>query len=312
MEKHSRIYVAGGRTLIGAGLLRALKREGYSNLVEAPEPDFTQAEAVDAFFACYRPQFVFGAAGLSAGIGANQRRPVDLMHHNLLAQTHLLAGAHRHGVARLMLLSASCIYPKECAQPMREEALLTGPLEPTSAPYALAKLAGLTLCSAYRKQYGADFFAAIPANVYGPGDSFDPEEAHVVGALMRRIHEAHQSGVECVEIWGGGGAQREFLFVDDLADACLHVMRCYEGEGPINLGGGTIASIRELAETIRAIIGYRGELRFDATKPEGFALKALDATQATALGWRGCTSLHAGLEATYHWFMMQAAAPRQW
>lgn len=305
MDKNARIYVAGGSHLIGAGLLRSLARSGYRAVVTEPEPDFTDAAEVEAFFAQTRPQFVCAAAGLSAGIGANQRRPADLMHDNLLAQTHLLHSAHRHGVERLMLFSASCIYPKECSQPMCEEALFTGSLEPTSAPYAVAKLAGLLLCRAYRTQHGSDFFAVIPANVYGPGDSFDPEEAHVVGALMRRIHDAHQSQTPAIEIWGTGAAQREFLFVDDLADAALHAMQHYRGEGPLNLGGGSVVSIREVAQTIRDVIGYRGELCFDPSKPDGFALKALDSSRLHALDWHGHTPLREGLERTYRWAVVR-------
>jgi GDP-L-fucose synthase len=303
--REARVYVAGAETLIGGAILRALARQGYCNPVggELPAPDLTCAREVDAFVAACRPQIVFLAAGKMGGIGANRRYPADLMLDNLRVTCNLIESAHRHGVTRLLYLASSCAYPKACPQPMREESLHTGALEPTSAAYAMAKLSGITLCEAFRSQHGADFFAGVPANVYGPGDHFDAENAHVIGALMARLHAAKGEGSPCVEVWGSGNAQREFLYVDDLADACVFVMRHYGGEGPINLGGGTIASIRELACMIRDVVGYEGELRFDATQPDGFALKALDSTRLTELGWAGATPLRQGLERTYRWFL---------
>jgi GDP-L-fucose synthase len=304
-HKEARIYVAGGDTLIGAAIARALERQGYRNLVGRGmrTPDLTCAEEVDTLFAACRPQIVFLAAGKMGGIGANQRYPADLMLDNLRVQSNVIESAHRRGVERLLYLASSCAYPKLCPQPMREDSLFTGPLEPTNAAYAMAKLSGITLCQAFRKQHGADFLCGIPANIYGPGDHFDPENAHVIGALITRLHRAKQEDAPTVDVWGSGNAQREFLYVDDLADACLYVMERYQGEEPINLGGGAIASIRELACMISAIVDYEGELRFDATKPDGFALKALDSTRLHTLGWQSATSLREGLECTYRWFL---------
>jgi GDP-L-fucose synthase len=304
--KQARVYVAGAETLIGSAIIRALARQGYGNLVGGGmrTPNLTCFREVDAFFAACRPELVFVAAGKVGGIGANRAYPADLMLDNLRVSANLIESAHRHGVARLLYLGSSCTYPKLCPQPMREEALLTGPLEPTNTAYAMAKLSGITLCQAFRSQHGADFFAGIPANVYGPGDHFDADNAHVIGALISRLHRAKVDAAGCVEVWGSGNAQREFLYVDDLADACIHVMRHYDEDGPINLGGGEIVSIRELACMIRDIVGFEGELRFDTSKPDGFALKALDSTRLRAtLGWNSATALQTGLEATYRWFL---------
>ncbi|MBM4048356.1 MAG: GDP-L-fucose synthase [Planctomycetes bacterium] len=305
MDKQSRIYVAGAETLIGSALLRQLERQGHRNLVGQPghAPDLADGAQVDAFFARTKPEFVFFAAGKSGGIRANQKYPADLMIDNLLAACHVIQAAHRHGVKKLLYLASSCSYPKHCPQPMRVESLLTGPLEPTNEAYAVAKLAGLKLCQAYRQQHGANFICGIPADAFGPGDDFSPEDSHVVPALIRRMHEAKLAHAASVEIWGTGSPRREFIFADDLADACLFAMRHYDGPEPLNLGGGSNLSIKELAETIQAVVGFAGELRFDTSKPDGMPLKGLDSSRLLALGWRPQTPFRDALEATYQWFL---------
>jgi len=305
LDKQSRIYVAGAEALIGAALVRQLDRQGYRNLVGQPgdAPDLADGAQVDAFFARTKPEFVFFAAGKSGGIRANQKYPADLMIDNLLAACHVIQAAHRHGVKKLLYLASSCSYPKHCPQPMRVESLLTGPLEPTNEAYAVAKLAGLKLCQAYRQQHGANFICGIPADAFGPGDDFSPEDSHVVPALIRRMHEAKLAHAASVEIWGTGSPRREFIFADDLADACLFAMRHYDGPEPLNLGGGSNLSIKELAETIQAVVGFAGELRFDTSKPDGMPLKGLDSSRLLALGWRPQTPFRDALEATYQWFL---------
>lgn len=305
MDVESRIRVIGGETLIGAALLRELKRQGYAHVGGGPglDPDLTDAAEVDALFAETAPEYVFLAAGKSGGILANRRYPAELMRHNLLAECHVIHSACRHGVRRLLYLASSCSYPMACAQPMRPEALLTGSLEPTSEPYALAKIAGITLCGAYRRQYGADFVCGIPADPFGPGDDFGTGDSHVVAALIRRMHEAKLAAADAVEIWGTGSPRREFIYADDLADACILVMRRYDKTEPVNLGGGAQISIRELAEAIRDVVGYDGALRFDSTKPDGMPVKLLDSTQLSGLGWRPRTPFPDALRETYRWFL---------
>lgn len=303
MEHDARIWVAGADTLIGAALRRVLRRQD-AELVGGPglEPALGDASAVDAFVRRERPAYVFVAAGKSGGIRANDDFPVDFMLDNLLVTTHVLASAHRHGVRKLLYLGSSCSYPKDCPQPMHVESLMTGPLERTSEAYAVAKLAGLTLCRAFQRQHGACFVGAIPGDTYGPGDDFGPGTSHVVPALIRRMHEAKQEGAPSVTVWGTGTPRRELIFADDLADACVVAMRRWDGPEPINLGSGEDVSIAELAETLKAIVGYRGELRFDRHRPDGMPRKRLDSTDLAALGWAPPTSLASGLAATYTWF----------
>jgi GDP-L-fucose synthase len=306
----SSIYVAGSRTLVGAALLRRLRRRGAALCpVPGEEPGLTRAEEVDAFFARHRPARVIVAAGKSGGIAANQKYPAELVRDNLLVAAHVLHAAWHHGVEKLLYLASSCSYPRDCPQPMRVEHLMTGPLEPTNAAYATAKLAGVEMCRAYRQQYGAPFVVGIPANPFGPGDDFSPEDSHVVGALLRRMHEAKEEGRPAVSVWGSGAARREFIFVDDLADACLFALEHYDGPAPINLSGGTDVSIRELAEQVRDVVGYEGRLEFDATRPDGMPRKALDGGELRRLGWRPTTSLRDGLAATYRAFLETAARP---
>lgn len=312
MRSDSRIYVAGGETLIGRALLRQLDRHGYRNVFGGAEiePDLASGEAVAVFFARHRPEYVFHAAGQSGGIGANQSSPADLCHDNLAATVHLLHAAAHHRVKRLLYLASSCCYPKLCPQPMRVGSLWSGPLEQTNEAYAAAKLAGIALCRAYRQQYGADFIAGIPANVFGIGDDFDPASGHVIPALIHRMHAAKLDDMPAVTIWGTGRARREFLFADDLAEACLAVMNRYKSAEILNLGGGQDVSIGELAEAIREVVGYAGRLEFDASRTDGMPLKALDSTGLAELGWRPATDLRDALEATYQWYLWNWDAPR--
>jgi GDP-L-fucose synthase len=305
LEKNAKIYVAGGQTLIGCAILRELERQGYENIVgrEGQEPVLTDAGQVDAFFARTDPDYVFLVAGKSGGIRANQKYPAELMLDNLLVECHVIHSAYRHGVEKLLYLASSCSYPKHCPQPMRVESLLTGPLEPTNEAYAVAKIAGIKLCQAYRQQYGANFIVGIPANVFGPRDDFSPEDSHVIAALIRKMHEAKMASSASVEIWGTGTPRREFIFADDLADACLLVMNKYEGAESINLGGGTDISIGELAGLVKDVVGYTGNLQFDPSRPDGMPLKALDSTQLLSLGWRPATPFREALAITSDAFL---------
>lgn len=304
IEQDATIYVAGGQTLIGSAILRQLERGGYRNVVDpADEPDLTDARQVEALFAQRRPGYVFLAAGRSGGIGANQRYPAEFMRDNLLVDCHVIHSAYHHKTKKLLYLASSCSYPKHCPQPMRIESLLTGPLEPTSEAYAVAKIAGIWLCQAYRQQYGANFIVGIPANAFGPGDDFSPEDSHVIAGLMRKMHEAKVGGAECVEIWGTGTPRREFIFADDLADACIFVMCEYDGVQPVNLGSGSDLSIRELAELLKEVVGYAGRLSFNSGKPDGMPAKLLDSSYLRQLGWQPKTPLRSALLATYEWFL---------
>jgi GDP-L-fucose synthase len=303
MEKQARIYVAGVTTVIGSALLRTLWQQGYTNLFGEPgEPNLTDAVQVDAFFAQTKPDYVFLAAGKSGGIGANQKYPVDLMLDNLLCQCHVIHSSYCHGVKKLLYLASSCSYPKYCQQPMREEDLLTGPLEPSNEAYAVAKIAGIKLCQAYRQQHGSNFIVGIPANVFGPGDDFSLEDSHVIAALIRKMHEAKIRNAKFVEIWGTGSPRREFIFADDLADACIFLMNRYDETQPINLGGGQDMSISDLATAVKEVTGFLGEIRFDPSKQDGMPMKFLDSSELNALGWRPRTSFHSALAKTYEWF----------
>ncbi len=312
MHKQTRIYVAGGQTLLVAAILRQMERQGYKNIVGHPslgtipvgeEPDLSNPTQVDAFFAQTAPEIVFLTAGKSGGIRANQSYPAELMLDKLLVSTHVIDSSYRNGVKKLLYLASSCSYPKHTPQPMRVESLLTAPLEPTNEAYAIAKIAGMKLCQAYRQQYGAKFYAGIPANFFGQGDDFSLEDSHVIPALIRKMHEAKINRAKHVEIWGSGTPRREFLFVDDLADACIFVMQRYEGAAPINIGGGVDLSIAELAVLIKEIVGYAGQLEFNTRKPDGMPLKALDSTLLRSLGWQPKTSFRSALLATYNWFL---------
>ena len=310
MDKDARIYIAGEQTVIGAAILRELQSEGYSNVLNKfeHEPDFTDASQVDDFFARFSPEYVFLAAGKSGGISANKNFPADLMLDNLLVASHVIPLAYHHSVKKLLYLASSCTYPKLCSQPMKEEYMLTGPLEPTSEPYALAKIAGVALCSAYRRQNGSNFLSAIAADVFGPGDDFGSDNSHVLAALLSRMHQAKVTRNEEVLIWGTGSPRREFIYADDLANACIFVMNEYNGPETINLGSGADKTISELANAIKHVVGYQGSMYFDTTRPDGAPLKTLDSTKLRSMGWKPRYQFEEGLSYTYQWFLQSKYA----
>ncbi len=301
----ARIYVAGHRGLVGSAILRRLRGEGFENLLTATrgELDLREQAAVNEWFRANRPEYVFLVAGTVGGILANSTRPAEFIYDNLMIHATVVHAAHLQGVRRLLYLGSSCIYPRDCPQPIREEYLLTGLLEPTNEPYAIAKISGIKLCQAYRRQYGSDFISAMPTNLYGPHDNFDLQSSHVLPALMRKFHDARVAGREEVAIWGTGSPRREFLHVDDLADACLFLMRHYDEDGHINVGTGEDLSIRELAERVREAVAPGMRLAFDTTKPDGTPRKLLDVSRLRALGWRHRIELGEGIRDTYRWFL---------
>jgi GDP-L-fucose synthase len=305
ITKRSKIYVAGHRGLVGSALLRALQSRGYERILvrSRAELDLTRQEAVQAFFERERPDAVILAAARVGGIHANNSRPGEFIRDNLLIQDHVIDAAQRSGVEKFVFLGSSCIYPKLAEQPIREDSLLSGPLEPTNEWYAIAKIAGVKLCQALRREYGFNAICLMPTNLYGPGDNFDLQQAHVLPALLRRIHEAKRSGSASVSVWGSGSPRREFLHVDDLADAVLYLLHEYDGEPIVNIGWGKDISIRELAELLVSVIDYNGQLLFDATKPDGTPRKLLDVGRLTALGWAPTIALREGIQSTYTWFV---------
>ncbi len=309
----SRIYVAGHRGLVGSAVVRALHRNGYQNLVlrTHDELDLTDQGAVHRFFDAERPDAVVMAAALVGGIHANNTHPALFISNNLIIQHNVIDSAQRARVGKLVFLGSSCIYPRLAPQPIREESLLTGPLEPTNEWYAIAKIAGLKMCQAYRREHGFNAISLMPTNLYGPGDNFGLQSSHVLPALMRRFHDAKLQGEPVVTVWGTGTPRREFLHVDDLADAVLHLLLTYDAEPIVNVGCGEDVTIRELAELIRSVVGYGGQLVFDATKPDGTPRKLLDVTRINALGWRPRIPLQAGVEATYAWFKEHSAEARR-
>jgi GDP-L-fucose synthase len=312
MNPDASIFVAGHRGLVGSALVRRLRAAGFDNLLlrERGELDLTDQRAVAGFFARERPQYVLLAAARVGGILANNTYPAEFLQQNLAIQTNVIDSAWRSGVRKLLFLGSSCIYPRLAPQPMREDYLLSGPLEPTNEPYAIAKIAGLKMCQAYRRQYGFDAISVMPTNLYGPGDNFSAQDAHVLPALLRKFHEAKERGAAEVVIWGSGRPRREFLYVDDLAEACLFLMERYQDEQPINIGWGRDQTIAELAETVARIVGFSGVLQYDAAKPDGTPRKLLDTTRLTALGWRPKTELATGIRATYEWFLNNPAQLR--
>lgn len=297
--------------MAGSALVRRLERENCEILIVGREAlDLRRRSDVDAWLAAHRPEVVILAAGTVGGILANSTRPAEFIFDNLAIETNLIDAAHRHGVRKLLFLGSSCIYPRDASQPIREEQLLDGPLEPTNQWYAVAKIAGIKLAEAYRAQYGADFVSVMPTNLYGPGDNFSLASAHVLPALLRKAHEAREAGAASLEVWGTGRPRREFLFVDDFADACVFVLQHYSGASFLNVGTGDDIPIRDLAERVAAIAGFTGDLKFDASKPDGMLRKRLDVSRLAALGWRASTSLEAGLETTYRWFVDNLATLR--
>ncbi|MDR2161020.1 MAG: GDP-L-fucose synthase [Desulfovibrio sp.] len=304
MQQDSRIFVAGHRGLVGGAIVRALQAQGFTNLVLRPrlELDLREQRAVDVFFAQEHPEYVFLAAAKVGGIHANEAYPADFIRDNLLIQSNVIDAAYRNGCAKLLFLGSSCIYPRLCQQPIKEEYLLTGPLEPTNEWYAIAKIAGLKMCQAYRRQYGFDAIAAMPTNVYGPGDNFHPENSHVLPALIRRFHEAQTSGDLSVVIWGTGTPRREFLYVDDLAEALVFLMRNYSAAGHINVGCGRDLSVMNLARAVAGVVGFKGCISADPAKKDGAPQKLLDVGKINGMGWKARIDLDAGLRTTYQWF----------
>ncbi len=305
MTPESTIFVAGHTGLVGSAMVRRLRAAGFEGLLlrSSSELDLRDQGAVDSFFARERPQFVFLAAARVGGILANDSYPAMFLRDNLAIQLNVINSAHRHGVRKLLFLGSSCIYPKHAPQPMSEDCLLTGPLEPTNEWYAIAKIAGLKMCQAYRRQYGFNAISAMPTNLYGPGDNFSLRDSHVLPALIRKFHEAKLAGARAVEIWGTGKPRREFLHVDDLADACLFLMQQYEDEKWINVGSGRDISIQELASLVARVVGFDGELTFNPAMPDGTPRKLLDVSRLTVLGWTARISLEQGVAETYQWFL---------
>jgi GDP-L-fucose synthase len=307
MEKDSKIYVAGHRGLVGSAIVRRLQRAGFGNLVTrtSSELDLRDQQAVAAFFAAEKPDYVFLAAAKVGGILANNTYPAEFIYDNLAIQLNVIHQSYLNGVKKLLFLGSSCIYPKFAPQPMREEYLLDGKLEPTNEPYAIAKIAGIKMCQSYNRQYATRFISVMPTNLYGPNDNFDLQNSHVLPALLRKFHEAKEKEQPYVEVWGSGTPRREFLHADDLADACLFLMQTYEDSEIVNIGVGEDISIAELAELIREVVGYRGELRFDRSKPDGTPRKLLDVSRLQSLGWQAGIPLREGIEQTYRWYLEQ-------
>jgi GDP-L-fucose synthase len=306
----SRIFVAGHRGLVGSAIARALVREGCENLItrSRAELDLCDRTAVDRFFADEKPEYVFIAAAKVGGIHANDTQPAQFIYENLAIQTNLIDAAWKNGVTKLLFLGSSCIYPKHAPQPIREEYLLTGELEPTNEAYAIAKIAGLKMCAAYRRQYGFNAISLMPTNIYGPGDNFDLQTSHVIPALIRKAHEAKVTGAAEMPVWGTGTPKREFLHVDDLAEASVFCMRHYEDSIALNVGVGEDVTIRELVETVCEAVGFHGELVFDTSKPDGTPRKWLDVGRLQALGWKARIGLREGLAETYRWYTNQGGA----
>jgi len=304
MNRSAPVFVAGHGGLVGAALVRRLQAAGFENLVLRGhrELDLTRQPDVERFFAQVRPHYVFLAAAKVGGILANSEYPAEFLRDNLAIQTNVIDAAYRNGTQKLLFLGSSCIYPKLAPQPMPEDCLLTGPLEPTNEWYAIAKIAGLKMCQAYKRQYGFNAISVMPTNLYGPGDNFSPRGSHVLPALIRKMHEARDSGADEVEIWGTGTPRREFLHVDDLADACLFLMERYEDERLINVGWGTDASIAELAALVARVVGFSGRLSFNTSMPDGTPRKLLDVSRLTAVGWKPRIALEAGIRQTYDWY----------
>jgi GDP-L-fucose synthase len=305
-KENLKIFVAGATGMVGSALCRRLKKGGYRVLVgPTPRVDLCDQAATRALFRELKPDWVFLAAAKVGGIEANRKYPADFFYTNLMIEANVLDGAYRVGVKKLLLLGSSCIYPREAPQPMKEEYLLSGYLEPTNEAYAIAKIAGIKMAQAYNQQYGTNFICAAPTNLYGPGDNFDLESSHVIAALLRKTHEATKRGQDFLEVWGTGKPRREFLHVDDLADACVFLMENYDSSEIINVGTGEDIAIQDLAILIKEVVGYRGAIRFNSTMPDGTPRKLLNVSRMTALGWQPSISLKEGLTQTYAWYARQ-------
>lgn len=305
MDKDSKIYVAGHRGMVGSAIVRELQRQGYTNIIVRThgELDLTDQQAVEEFFKSEKPEYVFLAAAKVGGIMANSEAPADFMYLNMMLEMNVINAAWRHGVKKLEFLGSSCIYPRMAPQPMTENCLLTSSLEKTNEAYALAKISGLKYCEYLNRQYGTDFISVMPTNLYGPGDNYHPTRSHVLPALIRRFHEAKESGAERVICWGDGSPLREFLYVDDLANLCVFLMNVYSGDETVNAGTGKELSIRELTELVAEIIGYKGRIEWDTTRPNGTPRKLLDVSKAAGLGWRYTTELPDGIRLAYADFL---------
>lgn len=305
MNKEDKIYIAGHRGLVGSAIARNLKKKGFNNFIfrTSKELDLTNQSDVNDFFETEKPDYVFLAAAKVGGIHANDSFPADFIRENLQIQTNVIDAAYRNNSEKLLFLGSSCIYPKFAPQPMKEEHLLTGELEPTNEWYAIAKIAGIKMCQAYKKQYGFNAISLMPTNLYGPGDNFNLENSHVMPALIRKFHDAKCNNLNQVEVWGTGTPKREFLHVDDMADASVFLMNNYDGLDFVNVGVGEDVSIKELAESIKSVVGYEGELKFDTSKPDGTPRKLLDVTKLTSAGWKAGINLNEGLQTTYNWFL---------
>lgn len=322
LDKHSKVFVAGHRGMVGSAIAKQLHSAGYGQLLTADraELDLLDQHATAAFLKAEQPDAVIVAAARVGGINANNTYPAEFIYQNLVIETNLIHGAYESGIKRLVFLGSSCIYPKHADQPMRESALLTGPLEPTNEPYAIAKIAGIKLCESFNRQYGTDYRSLMPTNLYGPNDNFNLENSHVIPALIQKFHTATENGKEAVEIWGTGSARREFLHVDDMARAAHHFLELDQETiasstdpmlSHINIGTGKDVSIRELAEMIQSVTGFEGQLRFNTSMPDGTPLKRLDVSLAARLGWAASTDLRSGLEQTYRWFLTHRDSIRQ-
>jgi GDP-L-fucose synthase len=311
MEKSDKIFVAGHRGLVGRAIVRKLEADGFTNLLrrDRRELDLANEAAVAEFFAREKPDIVVLAAAKVGGIKANSDYPVEFLLENLRLQNNVMSGAHANDVRKLLFLGSSCIYPKHAPQPIPESALLTGPLEPTNDAYAIGKIAGIKLCQAYASEYGENYILAMPTNLYGPYDNFDLASSHVLPALLRKAHEAKLNGAREIVVWGTGAPRREFLHVDDMADACVFLLQNYDSPEILNVGCGTDITIREVVELICDVVGFQGEITFDSTKPDGTPRKLLDSSRLTALGWQPKISLREGIASTYEWFLEHAAAP---
>jgi GDP-L-fucose synthase len=308
MEKNSKIFVAGHRGLVGSAIVRKLESDGYQNIIRKTrqELDLLNAQAVEQFFKSEQPEYVFLAAAKVGGILANDKFSADFIAENLVIETNVITAAHRHGVKKLLFLGSTCIYPRDCPQPIKEEYLLTGPLEETNKAYAVAKIAGIIMCQSFNKQYGTNFISAMPTNLYGPGDNYDLQNSHVLPALIRKFHEAKTNGDKEVTVWGSGKPKREFLYVDDLADACVFLMNSYDSGELINVGTGEDITISELAETIKEAVGFEGAIVYDTSKPDGTPRKLTDPSKLFGLGWRPKTALANGIKLAYQDFQKAA------
>ena len=313
IDRSNPIYIAGHRGLVGSAIVRHLEREGFTNILTATRDqlDLRSQSEVSNWFAVHRPRYVFLVAGTVGGILANSTRPAEFIYDNMMIHGTVVHSAYETGVEKLLYLGSSCIYPRDATQPITEEQLLTGPLEETNEWYAIAKIAGIKLCQAYRRQYGCNFISAMPTNLYGPGDNFDLTSSHVIPALMRKFHDSRSTSTREVEVWGTGSAMREFLHVDDLASACLFLLENYDGDSHINVGTGVDLSIKELAETIQSIVNPSAVINWDTSKPDGTPRKLLDISRLRALGWEPSIDLSDGLASTYEWFLSTESAGEQ-